>query len=364
MNKPRVTLLLRYFTVGGLERVVSSLANSYVAQGIETQVIVMSTGKRNALITELDQRVKVILLSGSVINKLSTLRKLTRGQLVHIHFGDGRIHPLIRSALWGRKIVVTYHSVYRHKRTWLMNRIDQFWASRASGIVAVSDAVKDFCVKDVRIPEKRVSVIKNGVDIRPISVTTNEGDNSFTLISLAGLYPHKNHIELLNGIAEAKKLGINIKLRVIGDGPMMAELYQQCIKLDLHSNIEWYGAIWRQDIIQSLIASSHGFVSASKFEGLPISILEAMSYGLPMLLSDIPPHRELADKSALYFSIGDLKGFTEQLQSLVNNSDLQVKMKNDSLKRVKKFELQRCVESYLDCYSKITGEKTDLILKA
>ena len=82
----KITLLLRYFTIGGLERVVSSLANGYAKLGCDVQIIVLSKGKRNSLITEIDARVKVVFLSGNVINKINQLRKLTVGRIVHIHF--------------------------------------------------------------------------------------------------------------------------------------------------------------------------------------------------------------------------------------------------------------------------------------
>lgn len=354
LKKKPITLLLRYFTVGGLERVVSSLANSYVKEGIETQVVVMSTGKRNSLITEIDSRVKVVLLSGSIRQKLTQLRNLTKGHLVHIHFGDGRIHPLIRFALTGRDVVITYHSVYRHKRTWILNRIDQFWASRASAIVAVSNAVKDFCVQDVKIPSHRVTVIQNGVDIQPVTKNVIKSKDSFDLISLASLYPHKNHLQLLNCIAGAKRMGINVTLRIIGDGPVMADLYRNCIELGIKENVEWYGAIWRKDIVQEIISSSDAFVSASNFEGLPISILEGMAYGLPMLLSDIPPHIEVAGEAALYFNPKDDNTFIQQLKLLVNNKEIYLGLKRASSNKIKDYALTDCVRGYISIYDSVS----------
>nr|WP_281069380.1 glycosyltransferase family 4 protein [Paenibacillus shirakamiensis] len=339
-----------------MERVVIDLANSYVKQGVDTQVVVMSTGKRNSLISELDPLVKVSLLSGSLREKLTNLRNLTKDRIVHIHFGDGRIHPLIRTALLGRTVVVTYHSVYSHKRNWFINRADQFWASKASEIVAVSEAVKSFAVQDVHIPSGKVTVIRNGVEINAGQNEVKSDDAMITLISLASLYPHKNHMVLFKAMSIARKKGLRVKLIVIGDGPSMADLYQYAIQEGINENIEWYGAVWKRSIVQSLLRDSDIFVSASNFEGMPISILEGMSYGLPMILSDISSHRELADNSALYFSPTNPEEMAELLVRLTSNKILYEQLKVYSLSRVHNFHLNNCVQDYLKVYQKAAGD--------
>ena len=351
---PPVTLLLRYFTIGGLERVVSSLANCFVDRGVDTQIIVMSTGKRNPLITELDPRIELLLLSGSPAHKLSSLRRMTAGRLVHIHFGDGRIHPLVRAALMGRKVIVTYHSVYSHKRTWIANRVDQLVASRAAAIVAVSNAVKDFCVGDVCIPEERVRVIRNGVravPMRPPSMAYKDGP--ILLASVAGLYPHKNQTALLDGLAKVKERNLNVRLSLIGDGPTMADLYQHCKTLRLCSEVEWYGAIWRRDVVQQLVGSAHGYISASRFEGMPISVLEGMIQGLPMILSDIPSHREVAGDAALYFSLDNPESMVEQISHFATTEETRARMAERSLERAKRFDLSECVARYIELYCEV-----------
>lgn len=347
---PPITLLLRYFTIGGLERVVIALANAFVARGIDTQVVVLHTGKRNALITELDARVELALLSGPEWRRLAALRRLTHGRLVHINFGDGYILPLTRAALAGRVVVVSYMSVYRHKRTWLKNRFDRVWASQAAGIVAVSEAVKEFCVQDVGIPAARVSVIPCVIAPAAALPRSRSSGAMLTAISLASLYPHKNQATLLDGLAAARRQGVDVRLRVVGDGPTMAALYQRCVALGLREAVDWYGAVWRRDIVQPLLASSDVFVSASKFEGLPLSIQEGMSHGLALVLSDIPPHREVAGDAALYFRADEPDTLADRLCSLAANPERRAALERASRERLGRFDLQQCVEDHLAVY--------------
>jgi glycosyltransferase involved in cell wall biosynthesis len=346
----KLCLLLRYFTVGGLERVVIALANSYVARGIDVRVVVLSTGKRNSLVTELDPRVDIRLLSGSRSEKVTALRELTRDRLVHVHFGDGHTHSLFRAALAGRSVVVTYHSVYTHKRTWWHNRIDQFWASRASAIIAVSAAVKTFCTDEVGIPADRVTVIPNGIEPRARDARPRDTNGGLEALSLSSLYPHKNHGVLLGGVAAARRGGTDVRLRMVGDGPSMAALYRSCIDLGLRDAVDWYGAVWRRDIVEPLLASADVFVSGSRFEGLPLSVLEGMAYGLPLVLSDIPPHREAAGDAALYFGCDDPKGLASALCTLAEDRTLRERLQRASRKRLERFDFDRYVDAHLAVY--------------
>ena len=347
---PGVCLVLRYFTIGGLERVVIGLANALVARGIDTRVIVLHTGRRNALITELDPRVDLALLSGPGRKRMADLRELTRGRIVHLNFGDGYILPRVRAALAGRTVVVSYMSVYRHKRTWLANRFDRFWASRASAIVAVSHAVKEFCVQDVGIPAERVTVIPCVIEPVAADPAPRETNGALRAISLASLYPHKNQAVILDGVATARRAGVDVRLTVVGDGPMMAGLYRRAMELGIRGEVEWYGALSRRDLYQPLLAASDVFLSASRFEGLPLSVQEGMAHGLPLVLSDIPPHRESAGEGALYFPADDPVILAERLGTLAADHERREALARDSRAGLARFDFNRFVDDHVAVY--------------
>lgn len=348
---PRVCLVLRYYTVGGLERVVTSLANRLAARGVDTRVVVLGTSRRDALITELDPVVDVVPLTGSRRSRLAQLTELSRDRVVHLHFGDGRIHPFLRVALRDRAVVVTYHSVYTHKRTWLANRVDRLANLRTRAVVAVSNAVREFCVDHVGIAADRIEVIPNAVSVDAVPSASTAG--GLDLISVAGLYPHKNQATLLRGVAAARAAGLAVTLRVVGDGPRMAELYRQSIELDIRSSVDWYGAVWRRDIVLPLMSKAHVFVSASRFEGMPISILEAMACGLPMVLSDIPAHREVAGDAAVYFGPDDPGALAAALAGLTD-ATRHAELSEASRRRGARFDLEAAVDAHLAVYQRVT----------
>lgn len=350
----KITLLVRYFTIGGLERVVIALANEFVSRGYDTQIVIISRGKRNSLITELDPRIEIVFLDGSPLLKGLKLRKITKGRLVHINFGDGKIHPWIRAHLVGEQKTITYHSVYRHKRNFVLNKFDYMINCRLPAIVAVSDAVKHFCCADVGLAPEKVFVIKNGIKFESLKTQRCYRNDRIEILVLCSMYPHKNHKEIIEHFSTMLMEGIdNWHLTFIGDGPCMSELFIEAKNNDLLDKITWLGAVWNRELINSVFTRMDILLSASTFEGLPISILEAMRYHMPLWLSDIPPHREIGGDAAYYFTLGSYDSFkstylkiNEEYVLLSNRGDL-------AFERMKHFNLDNTVDDYLMVYQTI-----------
>lgn len=350
----KITFLVRYFTIGGLERVVIALANEYVKRGYSTQIVVISRGKRNSLITELDRRIEIIFLDGNVFEKTKKLREITKGRLIHIHFGDGKIHPWIRLQILGRKKTITYHSVYKHKRNWILNKVDYLFNCGMNKVIAVSDAVKDFCISDVGLNEKNIVVIKNGIKIEDRKVEKPGLDSKVHFLVLCSLYPHKNHKEIIQNFIKLKKEGIdNWHIYFVGDGPCMAQLFLEARASGIEENITWYGAVWEQTLVDSIFKKADILLSASTYEGFPISILEAMRYHIPLMLSDIPPHREVGGENAFYFKLGNYDSFKEIYLQIYNDKNILVKKGEELYRRLNQFDVNDTVEKYLNIYEQI-----------
>lgn len=350
----RVCFVVRYFTVGGLERVVISLANRLAERGADVRVVVLGVAKRNALITELDSRVDVVPLKGSRLAKYKRLKELCAGRVTHIHFGDGSIHPLLRMMLRDVPLVISYHSDYTHKRSVWKNILDRVTMPPRARLVAVSNAVKEFCVGKVRLSPQNVVVIPNAVDLKrsaPRDLSIEVLDAHLQMVAVAGVYKHKNQEVLLRGLAKARERGVDARLTVIGDGPLMADLYRLSVDLGISDAVEWYGAVWRRDVVLPIIEQAHLFCSASHFEGMPISILEAMAHSLPLVLSDIASHRQLAADAACYFEATSPDGLADVLVELSQNRETLTALSSASAARSLDFDLDACVDAHMDVYA-------------
>lgn len=142
-------------------------------------------------------------------------------------------------------------------------------------------------------------VVRNGVDqnrFLPLAATPRNElreklglqPGTTVLVATGGCSEWKRTLPLVEENSSAlKNTGVDAELHVFGEGP----LYEQCKNLAV-PGVVFHGFV--DDVVPWLQASDL-FVSASASEGMPLAVLEALSCGLPALLSDIPPHREIRD---------------------------------------------------------------------
>jgi len=146
-------------------------------------------------------------------------------------------------------------------------------------------------------------VVQNGVDVHRVDRTLDEIVNKnewsgltpdsvrscLDLVTIGRIIPQKNQIFLIDVLSRVRS---NIHLTVIGEGPLREDLEARSEELEVAGRIHFTGLLPRDDVYARL-HDADIFVSAARWEGLPVAVMEAMAVGLPVLLSDIPPHREL-----------------------------------------------------------------------
>jgi len=165
----------------------------------------------------------------------------------------------------------------------------------------------------------RACVIQNGVDIDRVD-------------SVIGNNPHRFHKEIFRIVSVGRLVAIKKPLSVlrafhdsgdqaselvfIGDGNLRELLIVESKKLGLEQQIKTTGLVEREAVYKYL-AEADLFVSASTGEGLPVAVLEAMACRCPVLLSDIPPHREIASGADFIplISRDDIAGFAQKISA-------------------------------------------------
>ena len=144
---------------------------------------------------------------------------------------------------------------------------------------------------------RRYRSVPNGVDINRIDAAIAEDPPEadgipFTVVSVSRLVPIKNHATVLRAFARCRKDGD--RLVYVGEGVERRSLSSEIAARRLEDDVELLGLLSREQVYQQM-ASADVYVSASRGEGLPIAVLEAMVARRPVILSDIPPHREIAE---------------------------------------------------------------------
>ena len=112
--------------------------------------------------------------------------------------------------------------------------------------------------------------------------------------------PHKN---IHTVISAFKKLSTKKKLVIVGGSVFTDEYAERLRELAAGDSRIVFTGFLQGASLWSLLAHAYAFVTASRSEGLPLSVLEAMSYGIPVIASNISEHRELLQSAGLYFSL-------------------------------------------------------------
>jgi glycosyltransferase involved in cell wall biosynthesis len=316
-----VVLILRHFTVGGLERVLLSHVRILLSAGYEVTVCVLDPGRDNALVAELLPQARLVIAPPGRLHRIAFLTRLVRGATVLLQFGDGRLYPSIRPALRTARTVVRFcHSDYSHLRGRAKNRLDRMLARSEDSIVAVGGRSTRFLLDDVGVPAGKVSTLTNATEPRAaVAAPAWRWAQEPYLVAVQSLYPHKGHDALLYAFARVVAHAHGpVRLVIIGDGDQTIPLRLLADRLDITDHIVWLGAVWQKDIVDSVLAGATAFVSASRFEGVPISILEARQHALPLVLTDIPGHRDGAGTSpAAFVPVDDIEAFAGEVLALL-----------------------------------------------
>lgn len=161
-----------------------------------------------------------------------------------------------------------------------------------------------------------------------------EGD--IFAISVAQLIKRKNHIVLIQAVAKLNNPKFH--LVICGDGVQEVELKEKAKELKVEKQIHFLG--FRKDI-PKLCHSADLFLFASLQEGLPIAVMEAMAYGLPIVASNIRGNVDLIDagKGGYLVEPTDVDGFVNGIQTILKEPETLLEMKQYNLKKIHEYEI-------------------------
>lgn len=248
--------------------------------------------------------------------------KINKADILHIH----AIGPAIYTAfakLLGLKVVFTHHGPDYDRAKWgplaksVLRKGEKVAAKKADEIIVISNVIKD-------ILEKKYNRFDSNLIFNGFSSPVINTDREY--IEKLGLEPRK-YVFTLGRFVEEKGFDLLIKafreiqpdnLRLVIAGKADHETaYSEMLRdLAVSANVVLTGFVKGKEL-QQLFNNACLFVLPSFHEGLPISLLEAMSYKLPVLVSDIPANKEVAIPEDRYFKTGDLESLTEKLKTIL-----------------------------------------------
>jgi glycosyltransferase involved in cell wall biosynthesis len=292
------------------------------------------------------------------LRDLIHLLKKTQPDLVHTHTSKAGILGRIAARACGVPSVFTAHTwSFVEGASWKWKVLgapcERLVALDGGAIINVSDANRELALKYKIAPAKRLITIHNGVP--DLAYEYQERSGPFAkrqqgvpvVIMVARFAPPKDHAMLLDA---ATRIHAPFRIQFAGDGPTMRETQDGARSLNLLDRVEFLGD--RSDIID-LLRKASIFALPTNWEGLPISILEAMRAGLPIVATNVGGVGEsvLDGDNGFLTPRGDTAAFAAALERLLTDSDLRARMADASRRMfVQRFTAEQMFRKTFNIY--------------
>ena len=301
-------------------------------------------------------------LAAGFISKIINLTKLIRQNKPDVIFSllSSTNVTVILAKLLSRmkcKLIVSEHT---HPSVNLNNEVYggitkgfvKFLYPRADRIIAVSEGIKEDLIKNFNIPEKKITVIYNPVDINEIKRFSQEDvdhpwfyDELPVIVSVGRLTRQKGYPYLIGAFSIVMK-SLPCKLLIIGEGENRGRLVKLAEECGLERDIEFLG--FQKNPFKYMVNSSV-FVLSSLYEGFGNVIVEAMALGLPVISTDCPsgPSEIINDKkNGILVPVKDEKALADAILSVLTNSQLKNNLGREAKKKAQTFAINKIVEKY------------------
>ena len=286
--------------------------------------------------------------------------------IIHVHHAPAGILLLVACIIFGESMqstVLTLHNCFQNQNFKSRNRLILILILRFfQRVVCCGTSSFESLPRFLKwLAGDRICVVQNGLDIDRVDrvVKNNRGriqKNKFTIATVGRLIEVKNPLSVLKAFQQSADQAS--RLVIIGEGRMSDLLRMESRKFGLEKRVVLTGLISREKVYEHLMEADL-FISASRGEGLPVAVLEAMACRCPVLLSEIPPHREIADDKGYIPLVhpDDVGGFTQEIDRFGRMSSLERAEIGEKCRKLveERFNLTIMRNGYEKVYAQLMG---------
>jgi len=251
--------------------------------------------------------------------------------------------------------IMTIHDVSQERHPeWFSPNFVRFYhfmyprvAKKSHAVITVSEFSKREITETLNIPAEKIHVINCSAGHYHDNIQNNTSptveNNERYLLTVSSMDPRKNFVRLVEAFKKIDDK--SVKLYIIG---MKFKAFNTPDLLNLiNENIVLPGYI-DDDVLRDKYRNALGFIYPSLYEGFGIPPLEAMTYGCPVINSDIPALRETSGDAVLYTDPFDIEDMTSKMNLLVSDNDLRKSLQVKGYEQAKKYSWEKSARKVLD----------------
>lgn len=293
--------------------------------------------------------------------QLARLMREHRIDVVHSHMYRSNVPATVAARLAGvRNVWCQVHNVH----TWETTRqvwMDRFLNRWRSGMIAVSERVRQDVIETLQIDPRRVRLIYNGVELerfiearaRREEVRQREGVDEGQRVFLfsARLVEQKRPQDFLEAFGRLQLApgGDRLRAWILGDGPLKPRLEELAKQLPKPTNVKFFG---KRDDVEDFLAAADVFVLPSTKEGFSNALVEAMASGLAIIASRVGGNPEAIrdGRDGLVVPPLDVDRLTEAIGRINEDHELRRGLAQSAMQRAQMFSQDRMIKAIEDLY--------------
>ncbi|MCK5595187.1 glycosyltransferase [bacterium] len=373
MKKIKLLRIISNLGVGGVQKRMTSILPKLDKERYSIIVCSFKSGELQKHLEQSGISVRIVQrrfkFDPVCIYRLCSIMKKENIDIVHTHCHKPNTTGRFAAKLAGVSVIIANeHNVDSWKSSWQLI-LDRWLAVCSDKIIAVSEAVKNFYVKNANISADKFEVIYNGVDLDfwqkniPSREAIAEKKSKFGLLqddkviaTIGRLHSQKGHEYLLRAARKIIPRMKNLKFLIVGDGPMKDSLESLSERLGIKKNVVFTGK--RDDIKEVLYLSDISVLSSIR-EGFSNVVLESMACGKPVVATDVGGNKEIVidGENGFIVPFRDKDALADKILALVGNEELIEKMGLAAKETVKNFSLSRMAHKTEHLYEKSMGKK-------
>lgn len=357
----KVLQVINSLNTGGAEKLVLESIMRYNKKGFVVDLLLLN-GDEYPFLKELKEYECCTVFSlgnGSVYNPLLIFKIipfLKKYDLLHVHLFPSLYWVAIAKLISfsKKKIIYTEHNTNNKRRnSKIFKSIDKIIYGQYSKIITIAEEVDINLKKHLGFSKSRFELINNGVDTGqyknavPYSKTTFFSEKDILLIQVSSFRAQKDQPTLIKSL---KKLPSNVKLLLVGDGPLRNDCENLVKKLKLEDCVKFLGI--RMDV-PKLLKTADIVVLSSHHEGLSLSSIEAMASGKPFVASNVQGLREVVEGAGILFAESKEDELAQQITNLMDDNDYYLETVKNCLNRAEKFTIDKMVVKYISLFKDV-----------
>ncbi len=295
------------------------------------------------------------------ILKLVRLIKRERIDIIHTHGYKSDILGLMAARLAGIKVIATPHGFGNVKdvKLELFMRFGRFALKYFDRVAPLSEELESEMVK-IKVPYRNMRLILNAVDLEEIELQRRKvserdyfNSKDKNIVHIGRMDTGKNIIDLIESFDLLYKVNTNIRLILIGDGPLKKVLKKKARSKSSGEKIEFLG--YRNDRLK-LLKECDLFSMTASSEGIPRCLMEAMAMGIPVAAYRIPGVDKLIihEKTGLMADFGKVEDLKKCWERLLFDGKFSANISQNGRKHIiESFSAKRMAEEYMNLYQEM-----------